>query len=197
MIQYRVATTEDLKQVAAVHRKCFKGYFLTTLGENLLIKYYSYFLSESDLFVIAQHKGKVIGFCMGYLKGSTARREFQKQHNVRIAIRILLNCLRFNMVTIKRMLKTLKIRNKNNSKKNYKADGDLLSICLLPEYRGQGVADEMLKNFEQILKNHSCKNYTLTVRASNIAARRFYKKKGFLLYKEGKDECIYLKRLDL
>lgn len=193
MIHYRLATINDLKYVANLHLTCFEGYFLSELGEKLLEKYYLSYMNENNLFVLAFNDNQLIGFCMGYLKGSTARIKFQKKHLLCITFRILYNILRFNKITINKLITIF--FNKKGNMNDYVPDSNLLSICLHPEYRGQGIADEMITQFEHLLLNYNCKDYMLTVKSSNIIARKFYEKKGFTLYKEFNNECKYIKSL--
>jgi ribosomal protein S18 acetylase RimI-like enzyme len=46
-------------------------------------------------------------------------------------------------------------------------------------YRGKGIASEILKHFELLLKNKNIKEYRLTVNRQNAQAINFYFKSGF------------------
>lgn len=57
----------------------------------------------------------------------------------------------------------------------------LLSIAILPEKRGSGLADRLLDEVIERGKAKGGARVLLEVRIGNAAARRFYEKRGFLL----------------
>jgi ribosomal-protein-alanine N-acetyltransferase len=56
---------------------------------------------------------------------------------------------------------------------------ELVSIAVVPEFRGQGVASVMLESTLRRLKRRKVTRLLLMVRVRNRAARRFYEKFGF------------------
>lgn len=58
-------------------------------------------------------------------------------------------------------------------------EGDITNIAVTPTYRGKGIASELLRNLFELCKTFDCKNITLEVRYSNIAAQNLYKKFNF------------------
>ena len=78
MIYYRKPEFNEMRKIACIHMECFRGYFLTSFGADLVQKYYEEFFKEKDLFVVAEDEnGEIIGFVMGYLQGSVARKTFE------------------------------------------------------------------------------------------------------------------------
>lgn len=61
---------------------------------------------------------------------------------------------------------------------------NILSICTIPQYRGQGISTEMIRRFQDILKLNGRIVCFLTVEIDNKKAIRFYIKNKFQLYKE-------------
>jgi ribosomal protein S18 acetylase RimI-like enzyme len=110
-ILYRSAQEKDMTSIAALHTRCFQGYFLTDLGEKLLSKYYQEFFSENpDLFILAndEDNGRLVGFVMGYLKGSQARKNFERNNRAKLTLRMLCMCATFKTEAWKRVLRKLK-----------------------------------------------------------------------------------------
>lgn len=73
--------------------------------------------------------------------------------------------------------------------------GDLLSICVLSEYRGKGYSIDLINQFEMVLKKNDRLYSQLTVEADNFRGIRFYDKQGYIPYKkvEGKSISYYKK----
>lgn len=201
MIIYRNATVDDMSQVAKTHIACFEGYFLSSLGEQLLEKYYLEFLIENDLFIVAQDSetGEVVGFCMGYYKGSNARSNFEAKYKLMLTKKLLTLCLKFNRTAISKCItKVISIfKTKEKSENSFKADSDLLSIGVLSRCRGQGVAKMLVETFEKrIFENANgrvIENCTLSVFSNNARARSFYEKMGFTIFSDNGTEAKYIK----
>lgn len=201
MIIYRNAIASDMPQVAKTHIACFEGYFLSSLGEQLLEKYYLEFLIENDLFIVAEDEEthKIIGFCMGYYKGSNARSNFESKYKLMLTKKLLMLCLKFNKAAISKCIaKVVSVfKAKGKSENSFKADSDLLSIGVLSECRGQGVAKALVEAFEKrIFENageRKIKNCTLSVFSDNSRARAFYEKMGFTIFSDNGTESKYIK----
>lgn len=58
-------------------------------------------------------------------------------------------------------------------------EAELFNIAVLPEYRGNGIADKLMEQFENELLGLGVKKIFLEVRESNAAALSLYKKHGF------------------
>ena len=74
--------------------------------------------------------------------------------------------------------------------------GDLLSVCVVPEGRGQGYAQGMMEAYLAAMKTHGCKLCLLSVKTDNLRARRYYERNGFELYRtRGEEGLTYMKLL--
>ncbi len=205
MITYRNANKDDLKQIAQVHLACFSEYFLSSLGNDLLEKYYGEYFNEKSPFIVATNDSQgIIGFCMGYLTGTKARANFESKYKWKLSMRLLALCIKLDKRAltrvfdkIKSILKSFKSKNsqKTPDKKVAAITGDLLSICVLDDFKGTDVASTLVKTFENELKSRDISKYYLTVFKSNLRARAFYEKLGFKISKDKNTELIYEKDL--
>lgn len=119
MITYRKAEEKDIKTIAKLHVELFPEYFLTSFGENLVCEYYTEFFKEQNLFIVAVDNNEIIGFVMGYLTGSTAKRNFEKKHASTLMRKLIFRCLKFDKQAIKKCVARVKAmlkRNKNAAK---------------------------------------------------------------------------------
>lgn len=55
---------------------------------------------------------------------------------------------------------------------------DVVNIGVLPEYRGQGIGDQLFQKLEEMAKISNCNNIMLEVRESNEPAIHLYEKYG-------------------
>lgn len=199
MLTYRNAKPEDMEAVAKLHKVCFSDYFLTSLGENLLKKYYLEYLLENDLFILAQDTDteQLVGFCMGFYRGSKAREIFEKKNRAKLAGRLLILCLRFDRQAISRCWNRIfpkkSVPSENANVTVSSPDVGLLSICVSPDYRGLDVASRMVAEFENKSKLRSGQSCMLYVRIDNGRARHFYEKMGFVAQAEDGKEICYIK----
>lgn len=193
MITCRDAVESDMKAVARLHEACFQGTFIASLGEELIADYYREFLQEGGPFVLALEEEKLVGLCMGYYIGSGARNAFVSKNKGRLARRLLALCLSLNKVAIKKCFGYVFSRKKAASAP--RAEADLLSICVLDEYRGKTVSRRLLEEFEQRVSAAGKKDVTLSVYKSNGRAIAFYKKMGYSVCEKGTDEYKMYKSL--
>ena len=187
------AVESDMKAVARLHEACFRGTFIASLGEALIADYYREFLQEGGPFVLAFEDEKLVGLCMGYYAGSGARNAFVSKNKGRLARRLLALCLSLNKVAIKKCFGYVFSRKKAASAP--RAEADLLSICVLDEYRGKKVSRRLLEEFEQRVSAAGKKDVTLSVYKSNGRAIAFYKKMGYSVCEKGIDEYKMYKSL--
>ena len=189
MITYRDAIPSDLIEVARLHQLCFKGSFISSLGRRLIVRYYQEYLEEGGPFVLAFDESSLIGFCMGYYSGSSARDSFIRRNKVTLATRISLLCLSLNKNAWQRVWNfVVQTMRRGSPVGEVMADADLLSICVLPEYRGEGISSYMLGQFEKELSDDGKIDLTLSVYKDNNRAISFYKREGFSIVSEKGDE---------
>lgn len=206
MIKYEDVNLQEMNEIAKLHIKCFPDYFLTKLdGGNgkLLSKFYECSLGEGRILVVAKDDGKIIGMVMGYDMSSDNPRElFEKKAFWLLSRRMLVLLLSFNKMAWARVVSRIKaifIKPKSTEveKKLCKYKGSsLLSICVLPEYRGQGVAVELMRRYEEKCIDSGIDYYILSALRSNDRGNAFYKKLGFRLRGQDKVEYYYYKMLN-
>lgn len=80
---------------------------------------------------------------------------------------------------------------------NIKKDkvGDLLSICVLPSYRGMGTSTELINCFNNVLFEKGMSLSILTVLSDNSRAICFYEKCGYFKYMQSENKICYAKYL--
>lgn len=191
----RQATLQDLKQIASIHRKCFPNSFSTKLG--YLEKFYSVYMNEApELFLVGGDNNTIEGFCMGYyLEKNGFMKKFLKQNMMPLSFKMLKLLLVGDLVAwrkIKSIFKrgeSFQVINEIYSDIPPTEIGDLLSICVIPEARGNGLANELMLKYLNILECKNRKVCYLTVDVENERAINFYLKHSFEPYKEIPNQC--------
>lgn len=192
-ILIRKAEYSDLKQISKVHSICFPDSFSTALGISNLMRFYELYIQKvGDYFLVAKNKSGIVGFCMGYkLESNTFVREFVKFNKLRIFVRSIFLLLCLDKRIVKKILdfffekkhKELVV-NREYIVIPYSECINILSICVLPEYRGSGLAKNLIIKFENQAKIANRKMVTLTVRQKNERGIAFYIKNGYTIFKE-------------
>ena len=193
MITYRDAVENDMPAVAQLHKTCFKGTFIASLGERLIADYYREFVLEGGPFVLTFDEEKLVGLCMGYYAGSKARNAFVAKNKGRLAGRLFGLCLSFDGLALKKSWGYVFSRKRAATAP--RAEADLLSICVLDEYRGKKISRRLVEEFEQRVLAAGKKDVTLSVYKTNGRAFAFYKKMGYTVYEKGADEYKMYKLL--
>jgi ribosomal protein S18 acetylase RimI-like enzyme len=203
-ITIRMAVDKDLSSIAYLHRKCFKGYFISSLGIRLIQNYYKVYLHEApEIFFVAENtKCSLVGFVMGYFPDSTAVKRFVKENFLSLAYRTVLLVLCLNKNAWKSLINNLYAFMSPLLSKNQTLEiqskikcADLLSICVLNEYQGSGVSSMLVDCFVRELKGHDYNCFTLSVDPNNGRARNFYNKVGMTIISETKNEIRFLKHI--
>ena len=200
------ATNNDLMEIAKVHKICFPENFSTILGIkfSLLEKFYKeYLIKTPELFLVAENEHReIIGFCMGYYcESNTYMKDYFKHNLFSIGLRLSLLLLTGNKVAWKKLCNSKKstewvIKNHSFDSIMINERGDLLSICVLPEYRGAGIAQGLMDEYLTVLKKQNRKLCILSVDPRNGRGVHFYEKNGFVLYKSnGETTASYVKLL--
>ena len=196
------AKKEDLAEISQVHIMCFPTSPSTTWGGVLIEKYYSEYLTAApELFKVCKSDGKTIGFCMGYyLENSNIQRNFIKKNYIRIAFKALMRLMCMDKAIIERILPhkgSDPLISVNTAVGRYLTNEqvDLLSTCVLPEYRGSGSADELIHCFEHQASEKGRKAIILSVKSDNIRAIKFYEKHGYQVKSKNSEKLVLIKAL--
>lgn len=187
----------DIEEIVSLHCDIFDGYFLKSLGDEIIFRYYqSYFLDEGTIFLKATIEEEIIGFSLVTSNYSGIIKKFYKDNFLKLAFKIIIEFFKLNPIIINglktRVTKLFKIASITdvNEEKNC-----LLSIAVNPNYQGHSVASRLIEISEDVLKRQSIDAYSLSVKRDNLRAKGFYEKKNFY-YIGSKDELdFYSKKL--
>lgn len=181
MIKYRKAVPSDYKQFAYIHTQAFAGFFLTTLGINFLNTYYLSCLRDKNTIAVCacDENDQIIGFASGSI--------WSKGYNKNI---ISTNPLKFGIAALRivftkplalvRLFNNLTKSNNENDKGDY---AELLSIGILPSYKGKGIGKQILIEFENEAVRLNSKKISLTTDYyNNDDVVEFYKKLGYEVF---------------
>tara|TARA_R110001606_G_scaffold391386_1_gene559425 strand:- start:476 stop:1075 length:600 start_codon:yes stop_codon:yes gene_type:complete len=181
MIVYREAVDTEAKEIAEVHYKTFKNFFLTSLGNSFLKTYYKSCIKFDEAIAICavDENNNIVGFSVGSLNS----KGFHKRL-------IFNNCIPFFIQTIIILVskpKALFRLFKNfNKEVNLTDDGnyaELLSIGVLIEKKGLGIGKGLLVAFEKIVQSKNIKRISLTTDfKNNDSVLKFYKSLGYEVY---------------
>jgi len=177
------------------------------LGLLYLVKTFEWFLVAENRFLFHIESGnEVIGYCGGFKSlyvgdGSTSG---MLQYAMKEAMKGLIRrpYLLFHPDLLKRYPLIFKNIYKRvfNSKKNItptihhdSAKIGLVVIGVHPDYRGKGVFELLMQNFEEECKKRNVTRITLSVKASNARAIAAYKKAGWQIASETKKDMDMFK----
>jgi ribosomal protein S18 acetylase RimI-like enzyme len=181
MIKFRKANPTDYKRFAFIHTQAFVGFFLTTLGKGFLATYYLSCLKHKSTIAVCAYdeEDNIIGFASGSI--------WSKGYNKNV---ILANKLAFGFAALKIVLtrplalaRLINNLSKNNNKEDKGDYAELLSIAILPTYKGLGIGKQILIEFEKeaILQNSNKISLT-TDFYNNEDIVKFYKKLGYDIF---------------
>lgn len=207
----RQAKEDDLQQIAKIHKTCFANHFASHISGDkecyLLQRFYLEFINTSpELFLVEECDGEVVGFCMGYkMEQGDFMLSFFKHNIVKTLWRFFVLLISFDKVAWEK-LNTLVNRKSRpkfeviNHSFDYikqKEIADLLSICVLPDFRGKGFAQKLILSYLQRVKELNRKLCLLSVEVTNVAAIHLYEKSGFIPYRKmGETGMTYLNYLE-
>ena len=194
------AEPADIAKVVDIHSVCFKDSFSTSLGRNILFKYYkSYLKYNPNLFLIAKYDGKIIGFVVGYCcEDNQALVEFKKRNRFKIIFRVLSRMVLFDKRVYRKIFKKngdekIIFPNFDSILKEVKCD--LLSICVLPEFRKNKIATKLESEFSNVLLFLKRKYCILSCQINNSVANHFYIRQGYIMYKNNNKSNYYIKEI--
>lgn len=210
----RQATIMDLEGIARVHAVCFPESYVTQLSKykwlcgNLIPEFYREFMNDNpELFVVAEDGDhEIVGFCMGYyMDKDDQMSNFLYKNRIKVVIKSVLLLLTGNKHAWNKITARIKhrpsvedwtiVNNKYEHITNAER-GDLLSVCVLPDYRGKRYAQEMMEQYLKHMKYAGKKLCLLSVRQENARAIKYYKRNGFELYRtRGTEGYTFMKLL--
>ena len=177
-IQYRLISEKDLSEVVKVHKKVFPHYFLTSLGDFLLLNYYKEYLNEDpDLFYGAFSGEELVGFSLGLMHDtSKAMTIFEQKFKKQLSRRLLLLCLRLDPKAISRCFKYLFLRKKQDKKITNR--GTYLVFGVLPSFRDKHIASTITYFLFKAFSSRGVGVIYTATNTNNVHTNDFWKKKG-------------------
>ena len=191
----RNATRDDLRDIAKVHVACFPDYLSTRVGKKnngyLLSRLYKeYFDDFPQLFVVLENDlGEIVGFCSGSLLDITGhQKRFIQNNKSKVLTRVAWLLLKGDKKTWEKLMQHYKkpvytIIDHSIDDIPKKEIGDLVSICVLPEYRGMDYAGQMMQKFIENMTLLGRKICLVSMHSDNERGKAFYAKNGFKLYR--------------
>ena len=170
------------------HIKSFPGRFMTEMGYHWLCALYLFFINHRGGIcrVAVDADGKVVGLAVGgdphirdeFLSSVLFRYPhfiFWKFLSKRLVRRVLFQELAGKL----RRKRAAAHSGDTKAPSAGMRSGNLLSICVLPDYKGTGVAGKLIESFQLACKSEGYERLTLSVLSENSRAVAFYKKKGW------------------
>ncbi|QYR67290.1 GNAT family N-acetyltransferase [Fusobacterium animalis] len=204
MINYRLATKDDIQAISDIHINEFSEYFLTMLGKKLVYKFYESYYENGNILVVAEKNKEVIGFILG-TDNSLAREFFFKQNFSKIFWKLVKEFFKGNKILWKGIGRRLffvkeaivtKLCEKNSAVSQKVSNSyRLLSIAIKNEERGNNVAYNMEGFFCNQLLESKIKRVGLSVKKDNERAISFYKKCGYDIEKEEEFAIYFIKNI--
>ena len=184
-ISIKQAQTENIPGMAKCHIVAFPGRFMTEMGTRWLCALYRFFIKHPGgiCYVAVDSAGKIVGFAVG--GESEIREQFLRAAVLRyphiifwkFLTRPLVRNVLLEELSRKLHLKRNPTPSENVSTRKALAKcGNLLSICVLPGYKGAGVAGQLIEVFQKTCAAKGYKRLTLSVVSENSRAVAFYKK---------------------
>ena len=181
----RQASEVHIPGMAQCHIKSFPGRFMTEMGYHWLCALYRFFIKhrEGICRITVDADGKVIGLAVG--GNSHIREEFLRSALFRyphIIFRKFLSKRIVRRVLLQELARKLKRKHTVSHSSETTAScvgirsGNLLSICVLPDREGTGIAGKLIESFQHACKAEGYQRLTLSVDKKNSRAIAFYKK---------------------
>jgi ribosomal protein S18 acetylase RimI-like enzyme len=172
---------EDAAELIAIHCLAFPGFFLTDLGKDVLLVFYTALIQDKSTIVWGlKNDQKIIGF---FVASTTPKGLYTKifLNNIsRFIVPLTISFIK-NISFLKKMIISFNSSNSLDVTSTYPSS--LLSICVSPAYAGKGVGKMLLNKLENELKLQNQIGYYLTTDSDkNDATNKFYLNFGFKLY---------------
>lgn len=201
----------DLTAIARCHNECFKNSLSSRLGLTYIKKTFDWFFDKNNRFlfhVVAD--GKIVGYCGGFIPqfmgdGSTSG---MMQYAMREAITgALLHPWLLMHKDVRAMypliFKNIKGRIFKNKKqvtpieevKPFDKRVGLVVIGVHPEYRGSGIFQMLMNEFEKKAADLHINKLVLSVKQTNARAIRAYTRHGWFIaikHEHTFEMCKYL-----
>jgi ribosomal protein S18 acetylase RimI-like enzyme len=184
----------NLAGLARCHLRCFPTYFLSNLGLRFVTLFYEDFLESPvglGFVAVDGASGEVVGLVVGNLDGPAFRQWSLRRNRARKALLVFgrLFCslplwgqslLRGGRAALSILRRLAGRRGGGGDLDPRDAKARLLSIGVIPERRGSGIAADLIRRFEDACAARGETRVGLSVLADNDRAIRFYEKSGWV-----------------
>ena len=198
MITIKSLKTEDIKNISILHQIAFKNFFLTSLGPDFLIQFYTSILRSKDGIAIGafDNNNKLVGLAIGANTKNGFYKSLLKNNFIPLLFSAFFNLLK-QPLKIKRLLQSfLTSETLNEEFLNY---ATLLSICVDPDQHGHKIGKFLLKAFENEILNSSSGISLTTDKYNNDYVNNFYLSNNYILNNEfcqgNREMNYYIKKI--
>ncbi len=169
----KIKKAQIYADVAKLHITNLNSGFLPSLGVKFLsLMYRCIDESKFTILILKYTNDKLSGFVTGSI-GTSNLFKMMLKHPIDLIFSLL--PVVFNFKKIINIINILKYISGTKRKKYPKAE--LLSICVHPEYRKQGIGIELYQKLLKYFESNSVKEFVIIV-GQSLEANYFYKKQG-------------------
>ena len=173
MLKKKIDKTQMYLDVAKLHINSIKDGFLPSLGVKFLALLYRC-IDEADFStLIVKYKGaELIGFVSGTF-GTSSLYKLMLAHPIELTKALFMIIFNF-----KKIKKIIQIYNHITGKKRGKyPQAELLTLCVHPDYRRKGIANELYKKLSNFFNSKSIFEFVIVV-GQSLKANSFYINQG-------------------
>ena len=175
MYEIRPAIHKDLENISRIHKNAYsKIHFTSYFSLNLIHKYYSYFINNTDskIFVLTKNK-EILGFVVCGENISKQLTLFKREHRLQILKTVIIN----PFIVLKKVI--ISIFNKFfDNKTNFK-EANFLILSIVSSGEEKGIGSLILDYVKNYGLENDLEKIGLYVRISNIQAINTYLKNGY------------------
>jgi ribosomal protein S18 acetylase RimI-like enzyme len=197
MDRIRLLTYKDARSVAALHIKSISRGFISSLGIDIVTSLYKAIARNKNSFgFVAVDENKVLGFVVFTNNIKSLYLSVILKSGLHLMLLFARKAL--SVQRIKNALETLFYPSRTGKMKLPEAE--LLSIAIVPEERGQGLASQLIKKGFQCCRKKGIDEVKVLIGAANEPGNKLYLKSGFELVGQivnhGIVSNIYVARTD-
>lgn len=169
---FRTAIHSDIYKIVNIHLHSFPKGIQTYMGRNYLTKKYNFLIMFSELKLVCEIEGEVVGFVF-----SSPKPDFNFKLSLKNYFQIILSLLDNNLIVLKLFygrLQLFLIKNKVNTNEFLKKKSiELGYIAVSKTKRSVGLGSKLIDEFERIARTKF--NYTkIITRTHNERLTNFY-----------------------